>query len=233
MGNFRFKKFTISQENSLMKVGTDSILLGSWSGLSSYKSILDIGSGTGVISLMMAQRYLEAQITALEIDPNSFCEANLNFKNSDWSDRIHSVLCDARTWNCCYKFDLIISNPPYFSHSLLSKHKSKNRARHQVDFNLNDLVLVWNRLGSINSNLACVLPIKQADEIINIASSVKGKLIKYMSIKANAKHKPNRALLMFAKEKKSLSRSSICVYSSLNVYSKEFVRLTKEFYLNH
>ncbi len=233
MGNFRFKKFTVSQENSSMKVGIDSVLLGSWSELKSYKSILDIGTGTGLLSLMMAQRYLDAQITAVEIDDDSFFDACLNFKNSDWSARIHSVLCDARTWNCSDKFDLIISNPPYFSNSLLSKHKSKNRARHQVDFNLNDLVLVWNRFGAINSNLACVLPIKQADEIIAIVTTFQGKLIKYMSIRANSFDKPNRALLMFGKEKEQLTRSSMCIYSSLNVYSKEFVSLTKEFYLNH
>lgn len=216
-----------------MKVCTDSILFGSWIDAKLHRSILDVGTGNGLLSLMMAQKFPKAKITGLEIDFSSFCEAKLNFQNSEWSSRIKAIHCDAKIWNSFHKFDLIISNPPFFSHSLLSNQISKNISRHQIEFNLNELVQLWIRQGTRYSNLACILPVNQAEELIGVVNLVQGKLIKFTSIRGRSKNKPNRIMLMFSKEKAPISVSSICIYSSPNEYSKEFISLTKEFYINH
>ena len=234
MNIFRFKKFSVTQNDSIMKVGIDSVMLGSWIDFKSPNYILDVGTGTGLLSLMMAQRYRNAKITALEIDSPSFREAKLNFKNSAWSSRINAIECDAKVWDSLHKFDLIICNPPFFSNSFLSKQKSKNRARHQVEFNLNDLVRVWLRHGTINSNMCCILPLMQAKEIINIINSINRNLIKFTLIKSKQNKKPNRIMLQFSIKKENLLfKDTLCIYSSINKHSKEFINLTKEFYLNH
>lgn len=128
---FRFKEFEVIQTNNAQKVGTDSMILGSWSAKNiSPKRVLDIGTGTGVLALMSAQNYQNALLDAVEVLESNFLEAKINFQNSKFNQRLTCHHKSILEFAPKYKFDLIISNPPYFENALLSKEESRNVARH-------------------------------------------------------------------------------------------------------
>lgn len=137
---FQFKEFTIHQRRAAMKVGTDGVLLGTMA--EGGKQILDIGTGTGIISLMMAQRYPDAQFTAVEIDDNAYLDAQENFAASPFSDRITLVKAAFQDYarTCCRTFDCIVSNPPYFDESLENPDEGRTRARHTSSLPFRELI---------------------------------------------------------------------------------------------
>jgi len=232
MGSFRFKQFTIEQDKTAMKVGTDSILLGSWLDVKSkYNFMLDVGTGTGLLALMMAQKTTNSSITALEIDLAAYHQAEINIKASPWKERIKLISTDARQWSSEDKFDLVISNPPYFSDSILSKDSSRKNARHQVGFDLEDLVKVWCIQGAEDSELACVLPVDESKKMIALVESKNYSLKNYLAVRSKPKSLPNRAIMLFSKEKAPAIKSELCIYSDKGVYTKEYIALTKDFYL--
>jgi len=232
MSTFKFKQFSIKQDKTAMKVGTDSILFGSWLSLSkTHKCLLDVGAGTGLLSLMMAQKSDNVQITALEIDENAYHQSMENVSSSLWRDRISIIHADARVWTDEVKFDLIISNPPYFSNSLISSARSKGYARHQQSFGLTDLVELWNRHGSDHSELACILPIDESEKLIAIIHKNGYFLKEYTTVKPKLGAIPNRVMMMFVKEKTPTNKSELCIRKKDGSYSEEYVRLTKDFYL--
>jgi tRNA1Val (adenine37-N6)-methyltransferase len=232
MSVFRFKQFTIKQDKVAMKVGTDSILLGSWLKLSNKPStILDVGTGSGLLALMMAQKHPSSSITAIEIDAAAYNQAEQNIKESLWGNRINTVHVDAKVWNPKEKFDLIISNPPYFSNSLLANTKSRTQARHQKGFTLNDLCELWQRLGSETSQLACILPVDEAEILIKLIQDIGFYLEDYTAIFSKVNTKPNRAIMLFAKEKAPTTMSELYIRNEKGSYSKDFIELTKDFYL--
>ena len=215
-----------------MKVGTDSILFGSWLVYNStYKSVLDIGTGTGLLALMIAQKWDAVNISALEIDPDAYLQAKDNIIASKWPDRMSIYHTDANTWNSTQKFDLLISNPPYFSNAINSKLDSRNNARHQVVFKLKNLIDIWQKHGSDKSELACVLPVDQAEELIDLIISKTYFLKKQTIVRSNEKSKSIRQLLLFTKEKTPTIKSELCIYSVDNTYTKEYIELTKDYYL--
>ena len=232
MSDFKFKQFTIHQDKTAMKIGTDSILFGSWIKMNtSYKSILDIGTGTGLLSLMMAQKNGEASITALEIDDDAFLQAKGNITNSKWSDRIDLIHTDANLWRCDNKYDLLISNPPYFSNALQAEDDGRNIARHQVDFKIGDLLSLWKKFGSENSELACVLPTDQAEILIDLAQKEFFFLKNQTLVRSNKKSKVIRHLLLFSKQKAPTIKSELCIYTLEKQYTKAYIDLTIDFYL--
>ncbi|MCS5663573.1 MAG: methyltransferase [Flavobacteriales bacterium] len=232
MGSFHFKQFTIQQDKTAMKVGTDSILLGSWLNVRpKCNSILDVGTGTGLLALMMAQKTTKSTITALEMDLAACHQAEINIKASPWKERIKLISTDARQWSSEDKFDLIISNPPYFSDSILSKDASRKNARHQVGFDLNDLVMIWCRQGSEDSELACVLPVDESKKMITLIESKNYSLKSYLVVQPKPGSTPNRAFMLFSKEKVPTIKSELCIYSDKGVYTKEYITLTEDFYL--
>ena len=232
MSSFRFKQFTIQQDKTAMKVGTDSILLGSWLNVKTkYHSILDVGTGTGILALMMAQKTANSTITALEIDLDAYNEAEKNIKASPWKERIQLISTDARQWSTDDKFDLIISNPPYFTGSILPKDTSKKNARHQAGFNLKNLVEIWCSLGSKDSDMACILPVNESKKMIAFVKAEKYYLKKYLTVQTKPKSEPSRAIMVFSKEKTPTKRSKLSIYSDSGTYSEEYIALTKDFYL--
>lgn len=232
MSVFHFKEFDIVQERSTMKVGTDSVLLGSWLySIAKPRRMLDVGCGTGLLSLMYAQANKDAQITAIEIDKDSYEEACINITNSKWAECIKLVHCDAKRWKPSIKFDLLLSNPPYFSNSLLSPKSNKNTARHQQSFNLHDLIELWGRIGEDKSFLACVLPVVEAKKLIEIAESQGYFLEKCTWVKPKSFLKENRALLLFSSTYKATSFSSIVIRNLDGTYTDEFKELTSMYYL--
>ena len=234
MSLFRFKQFTIHQDLAGMKVGTDSIILGSMIKMKSkYKHILDVGAGTGILTLMMAQKSSDSNITAVEIDSNSYHQANINIDNCKWNDRINLLHVDAKHMKTDDKYDLIICNPPYFSNSKQSIITSKNRARHQVELTFEDLLTIWNKKGSDDSDLACILPTKESKKMFDMVKNHGNYLAYHLEVRSNPNSNPKRAVMLFSKNKMETIKSELCIHNNQGGYSESYINMTKDFYLNH
>ncbi len=167
---FRFKQFSIHQANSPLKLGTDGVMLGVWAHHPNPKRILDIGTGTGIIALMQAQKYPEAEVLAIDINPNSLMDARLNFKLSPWKHRLKAEEARAQEFTTDQAFDLIITNPPYFTEETKSESLEKDMARHQDSLSLGDIFAVSSRIMHENSLLQLIIPSSQKRDAIWEAS---------------------------------------------------------------
>jgi len=233
MSVFHFKQFSIKQDKTAMKVGTDSILLGAWTDVEpKYQNILDVGTGTGLLALMMAQKTPHANVKALEIDANAYEEAKMNVEASKWVKQIKVCKTDAKQWVSKDKYDLIISNPPYFESSILSKNVARKIARHQAHFSIEDLVSLWKKCGSNHSDLACVLPMNESLKMIDIIEEKGFYTKKFVAVRSYKKSPEKRALLLFSKQQTKRENSEIHIYASQGEYSKAYTDLTKDFYLH-
>jgi tRNA1Val (adenine37-N6)-methyltransferase len=164
---FRFKQFTIEQEHSAMKVGTDGVLLGAWSSVPGPGSrVLDVGTGTGLIALMMAQRTKDVWVDALEIDPSSAKQAKENFQNSPWSERINCIPASFQEYasQCKFKYDQIICNPPFFTASRKTPSKEKNLARHDDSLKLRDIFDGSIPLMKESATISLILPFDKEEQ---------------------------------------------------------------------
>jgi len=230
---FQFKQFIIQQEKSAMKVNTDGVLLGAWTNVTGAKTVLDIGAGTGLISLMIAQR-TEAIITGIEIEKNAADEAAQNVKNSKWCDRVsiqHISFQDfvATTKN---KFDLIISNPPFFSNGVKNTNPHLSMARHNHLLPFEDIINGSKMLLSKNGMLSLILPAGSANEFIEKALFRNLFLSRLTEVKPFPDSKPNRCLMEFRKVQGALQKTEMLVFDETRKdYSKEFKTLARDFYL--
>lgn len=225
---FRFKKFSIHQNVNPQKVGTDSMLLGAWS-KGDYNSILDIGSGTGILALMLAQQNPNSNIIAIEPDALSLEEAKNNFSESPFSKQIHGVHSSLQDFKNEIKFDLIISNPPYFENSTLSENNSKNKARHTLDLSTEDLYKYASALLSDDGNINLIFPYDL--EEIHFSSADKKNLFPSKILrtkKENGEFK--RTLVSYSFKNGIAEESEMLVKYSDNSYSKEYIEMTKAFY---
>lgn len=230
MSVFKFKKFSIVQSKSAMKVGTDGVLLGSWVNCQSAKKILDIGAGTGLISLMLAQRNNECNITAVEIDKETSEEANININNSKWRDRISIINININNFITSDKFDFIVSNPPYFPANF-SKNK-RAIARHTNLLSFQDLIRTTVKLLSSKGIFAVILP-KIAEAIFcKTANANKLFLIRICQVKGQKNSDIKRVLLEFSFEKSCLDSDSLVIEESRHIYTNKYIDLCQDFYLN-
>lgn len=230
MSVFKFKKFSIVQSKSAMKVGTDGVLLGSWVNCLNAKKILDIGTGTGLISLMIAQRNNECNITAVEIDKETSEEANININNSKWRDRISIINISINNFITSDKFDFIVSNPPYFPANF-SKNK-RAIARHTNLLSFQDLIRTTVKLLSSKGIFAVILP-KIAEAIFcKTANANKLFLIRICQVKGQKNSDIKRVLLEFSFEKSSLDSDSLVIEESRHIYTNQYIDLCQDFYLN-
>ena len=197
MNSFQFKQFTIQQNNSAMKVGTDGVLLGAWSP-TTEGNILDIGSGTGLISIMLAQRTRSAKIDAVELDLSSFKESNENIRACDWSGRITVVNCAIQSYFPNKKYDLIVSNPPYFVDSTKAPKAERNTARHTDDLSYNELIASALRLLKPEGIFSLILPISSSNSFVKIAEKNQLFLSKACDVKPNRLKSAKRILMEFA-----------------------------------
>jgi tRNA1Val (adenine37-N6)-methyltransferase len=170
MSGFRFKKFAVEQDDVAMKVGTDGVLLGAWADCEGAKRILDIGTGTGVIALQMAQRNPEAQIRAVEIDEAAAKRARANFDLSPWAERLTVEQTAVQEFEPSEKFDLIVSNPPYFVDSLLPPDAKRSMARHTHDLTFEELDNAVCRLLSESGKFALILPITEFEKYLTLTN---------------------------------------------------------------
>ena len=213
-----------------MKVGTDSVLLGSWlKPDESVKSVLDVGTGTGLLALMAAQSFLAAQITAVEIDPDAARQAADNFARSEWNDRTTTLNLDFRLFETQRLFDLIISNPPYFANSLKSADPTKNFARHDDSLSIDELIVRSARLLSKTGRLALIVPSFRADDTVESAG-VHGLFpSEIMNVKTKADKSICRTLLQFSFERTTPNESLLILLDDEGRYSDDYRRLTRRF----
>jgi tRNA1Val (adenine37-N6)-methyltransferase len=232
--HFRFKQFLINQERTAFKVGTDGVLLGAWSEVKSFEKILDIGTGTGLIALMFAQR-CDAEITAIEPDKDSYYQAFENIRNSRWYQRIRIEHIDFQ--NFCSgnpeMFDLIVTNPPFFRNSLKNPDIRKSNTRHSDLLSSNDILTGTSKLLAKNGKLRLILPYPEANLFIAEASSYGLYCNNILKVKTHPSRPVRRLLMEFERVKLPLTEKFLTIEcGKRHNYSDEYIELTKEFYLS-
>ena len=228
---FEFKQFTVWQDKCAMKVGTDGVLLGAWVNIATAKNILDVGAGTGLITLMLAQRQRQAIITAVEIDELTASQAKENVNHSPWKDQIKVVRLDFRFYDSVYKYDLIVSNPPYFINALKCPDKQRNTARHAGELNYELLFQRSAELLKEEGNLAIIIPAEAEKAVINIAWKYKLYPQHLLKVFTKAGKPCRRVLLSFGFQERQCSEKEICIQLDTNEFSSEYKSLVKDFYL--
>ena len=216
-----------------MKVGIDGVLLGAWADVSKAKHVLDVGTGSGLIALMLAQQ-CDAEILGIDIEPNAVIQATENVNDSPWKERIEIVQTSLQNLasNSVEKYDLIVSNPPYFVDSLKNPDDQRTLARHTDTLSHVELLQNSNLLLSPQGKLAVILPLNQGLKMIETAEkeNLFCNKITYVYPKPNADIK--RVLLEFSREMKAQQIESIVIETSQrHEYSSEFSALLKDFYL--
>ena len=229
MSVFRFKEFSVIQDRSAMKVGTDAMLLGSFIQPNQKGNCLEIGTGTGVISLMIVQRSPEIKITALDIDFESIEEAIQNFTNSPWKDRVEGVLCDFLEYSTSERFDLIVSNPPYFENGLLNESKRKASTRHEASLPLINLFQKSKELLTENGVFVLIIPSPSAQKWIDNALKINLFCFKEITVYGKP-NLPKRSILFFSKENKEIMNEELIIRNLDNKYTEEYKKLTIDFH---
>ncbi len=229
MSVFRFKEFSVIQDRSAMKVGTDAMLLGSFIQPNQKGNCLEIGTGTGVISLMIVQRSPEIKITALDIDFESIEEAIQNFTNSPWKDRVEGVLCDFLDYSTSERFDLIVSNPPYFENGLLNESKRKASSRHEASLPLINLFQKSKELLTKKGEFVLILPAQSASKWIDNALKMNFFCFKEITVYGKP-NLPKRSILFFSKENKEIMNEELIIRNLDNKYTEEYKKLTIDFH---
>ncbi len=227
---FRFKEFSIVQEKSAMKIGTDGVLLGAWVNTENPGKILDVGTGTGLISLMLAQRFPDAEITGIEIDENAFEEAQFNVSRSKFNKRISVIHSSLQNFVSDNKFDLIVSNPPFFEPT----HKtpsSRNMARQQSNLTFEELIHRAESLLAPEGKLAIIIPFESESYFLKLSSKSNLFPEKITHVKGNENVSFKRSLLLLSRNKSTVQIDELTIEISRNVYTEEYISLTKDFYL--
>ena len=232
-GSFKFKQFTVANERSAMKVGTDGVLLGAWTRLrESDLDILDVGTGTGVIALMLAQRSVLAgsRISAVDIDHISVEEAELNFRNSPWRERLEVRCMDFRKMERG-RFDLIVSNPPYFINSLKAPEQRRSTARHTDTLSYRELIESTLRNLSPSGRLAVILPVQESDSFIGEAIRRGLTITRKTFVRTTENHPPKRILLEASSGECSVEEETVLTIEDSTGFTTPYKDLTRDFYL--
>ena len=235
---FQFKEFAIHQDKTAMKVGTDAVLLGAWCSLENCpESILDVGAGTGIISLMMAQRIDAMTIDAVEIDEKAYEQCVENFELSDWADRL---FC----YNASFEefaeelfeeeetYDLIISNPPFYVDAFETDNEARNKARFTTSLTFQNLIVGVSKILSKTGAFSVIIPFKEEQEFVEIANQNGLFLNKVCRVKGTATSEIKRSLLTFSFQEKTIEEEEeLIIEISRHQYTKKYINLTKDFYL--
>lgn len=232
---FRFKQFEVEHSRSSMKVGMDSIILGCWTDIPPGSRILDVGTGCGILALMCAQRSIDSEITAIDIDRASVEEAAGNFCRSPWTDRLECRLLDFNSINK-KEYDLIISNPPYFCSGVTHPSNPREKARHEDTLSPASLLMHGAGLLSPSGRIAMIIPAEREDEIVERGEVVSLKPIRILRIRTRIGKKSKRSCILFSRhaggEEEMESIEDMLIYNDAGGYSKEIMTLCKDFYLN-
>ena len=231
--HFQFKQFTVQQGNAAMKVGTDGVLLGVWANTDNINSVLDIGTGTGLIALMMAQRS-EAIITAIEIEENAYLDACLNIQNSTWPGRIKVVHSSFQQYlkNSNHLFDCVVCNPPYFTNSIRSETEAKAIARHNDQLPFEELVEGVSHILNKDGHFSVVLPAGGENDFRYLAANVRLFPSRITRVKTKPSKPVSRILMEFRFETTLKAEEELTIETKTHhEYLPEFIELVKDFYL--
>ncbi|MBZ9652423.1 tRNA1(Val) (adenine(37)-N6)-methyltransferase [Psychroflexus montanilacus] len=234
---FRFKEFEVKHSQSAMKIGTDAVLLGAWASVDEkVNSILDVGAGTGILALQLAQRSYAETIDAVEIDPDAFEECVSNFENSPWGDRLfcyHASFTEFYT-EMDETYDLIISNPPFFAEQpkFDIQNTSREKARFQEHLSFEDLLLGVSIMLSANGCFSVILPFSEQEKFISVASDYQLYPSSILHVRGQPTSPIKRTLLNFRRNKTdSISKEELTIEHSRHEYTQEYMDLVKDFYL--
>ena len=237
---FQFKKFKVHQDRCAMKVGTDGVLLGAWSSIEHEpKSILDIGAGTGVIALQLAQRSSASTIDAIEIDDHAHEQCTHNFENSDWADRLFCYHASVQEFasEMEHKYDLIVSNPPFFKAPKSIDAQTQNTSQERAVARFTDtlpfkhLVVCAAHLLSQNGVFCTILPHKEADSFIEIAAQNKLFISKICTIRGIKTSKIKRCMLAFSLHQSKPKTQELIIEVSRHNYTQDYKNLVRDFYV--
>ena len=235
---FSFKQFTIHQDRCAMKVGTDGVLLGILAPTIDSGRILDIGTGTGLVGIMLSQRCPQAMVTGVELDANAAKQAEENATSTGWNIKIINKSIQDFSFQCEEKFDLIVSNPPNFINSLKAPEKNRNTARHTDELSFEELIESAEKLLSEEGKFSVIIPYSEEENFIGIAN--KRNLIAESSVRIIPKvgKEPKRSVITFCRCKNKINcninvTELVIEKEERHCYSDEFKNLTADFYLKH
>lgn len=231
---FRFKQFEINQDRCAMKIGTDGVLLGAWTELmNNPDSILDIGAGTGVIALMLAQRSSVEVIDAIEIDAEAYEQCVDNFELSPWGNRLycyHAGL-DEFTDEIEDKYDVVVCNPPFYTENVTSGNLQRDQARQNDFLPFNELLAGVSVLLSEHGVFTTIIPYKETDAFIKLGAALGLYPKRRLYVKGNANAETKRTLLAFVKQEQNCDVGELIIETERHSYTEDYINLTKEFYL--
>lgn len=230
MGTFNFKQFSVEDTRSAMKVGTDGVLLGAWVSLDGIEDhILDVGTGSGVIALMLAQRTSKATVIGIDIDAPSAEDASDNFKKSPWAGRMAAFCTDFRNMKQ-FPYELIVSNPPFFVNSLKAPDARRSDARHTDTLSYAALASGAVANMAPNGRLAVVLPSDESELFVEQARVAGLFLRRICRVRTTPKQPFKRSLMEFSKNEGELLEEQLTIQNSCD-FTSEYKSLTKDFYL--
>ncbi|MFY0675467.1 MAG: methyltransferase [Bacteroidia bacterium] len=215
-----------------MKVGTDGVLLGAWANVSKSKLICDVGTGTGLITIMAAQRNSNAQILAVEIDEKASAQATSNAQKCIWSNRIEVFHDDFNKITLESRPDHFVSNPPFFNADTLAHGESRINARQNVSLNIEQLLTSCKRLGSENHLISLIIPIDLFEQSANTYERYGYQLSRIRKVKPTPAKSAKRVLLELSQKKgKLISEEDLIIETQRHVYTHEYIDLCRDFYL--
>ncbi len=241
MKPFEFKHFTINQDRCAMKIGTDSVLLGAWTSIDSNPySILDIGAGTGVLALILAQRSDAQLIDAIEIDDAAYEQCVENFESSPWGDRLFCYHASLEEFveelsddevETDEKYDLIISNPPFYLNTYKSDNEQRDLARFMDAMPFRQLIESVSKLLSPQGTFSVVIPFSEEKEFIVLASKEHLFPNRILRVKGSPQSEIKRSLLQFSFQETTVNPKELIIETSRHQYTDDYIALTKDFYL--
>ena len=231
---FSFKQFNVQQDRCAMKIGTDGVLLGAWTPLiNNPYNLLDIGAGTGILSLMLAQRSNLEQIDAIEIDEGAYEQCVENFEASPWSDRLfcfHAGL-DEFVDDPEEEYDLIISNPPFYTDTFKSENTQRDIARFEDALPFEELIEAADLLLSDNSIFSVIIPYKEETKFVSMCKELELFPLKITRVKGTPTAEIKRSLLAFTRIEQTPIIDELTIEISRHQYTPEYIALTQDFYL--
>lgn len=232
MSAFHFKQFSIYHDQCAMKVGTDSVLLGAWADCSTAHHILDVGTGSGILAIMAAQRNSSAQITGIEIDAQAVEQAAYNASASPWGNRIRILPGDIRTWSTAERFDCILCNPPFYTNGMQSPIAQRNQARQAACLSFEELIQACADLLSEHGSFHVILPAENGDNFTQICWENNLNLKTKVWIHTKENKKPKRVLLAYTRDRCTFpTGEKLILKNQDNNPTEEYLKLTGDFYL--
>ena len=232
---FQFKKFSIAQNDCAMKVGTDGVLLGAWCDVDCAEKALDIGTGSGVIAVMLGQRCDDTMIHGVEIDDAAYLQAKDNFEQADWSDRLSAIKASIQDFAKLSRdeYNLIVSNPPFFSGGTFSHNQDRNNVRHTVKLGHGDLLIAVRKLLAKDGKFCVILPLIEGLRFQEVAKTYALYCTKITEVKSRPDGSVERLLMQFEKtETAAIQKDEMAIYQQKGkAHSAEYIALTKDFYL--